>query len=114
MNTNVPVDFHVFDDDGQNDGGLSDSVFILNQSSSSQACLPPLTAPICRHRFGNAHTRDGRSVECAVFDDGGANLVRDPSVGIFIPDTLPQGGAACTGPASAPICRRWFGQCQAE
>ena len=114
VNTNVPVDFHVFDDDGQNDGGLSDSVFILNQSSSSQACLPPLTAPICRHRFGNAHTRDGRSVECAVFDDGGANLVRDPSVGIFIPDTLPQGGAACTGPASAPICRRWFGQCQAE
>jgi hypothetical protein len=117
VNTGVPVYFYVFDDQYQNNVGFSDAVYIIGQNSRMDACIPsdPSISPIglCSNRFGEGVTRDGRKVSCTVFDDGFANM-SGLSNSIFVPSPLPRAGAACTGPSSAPLCRRWFGNCQAK
>jgi hypothetical protein len=76
----VPVYFHVFDDGYQNNGGMSDAVYIY-QEPPLKACIPAASPPegTCRKWFGQGMTKDGRSVTCNIFDDGYANEVGPPT-----------------------------------
>lgn len=105
------VMFGVFDDGASNFAGISDAVYIRPQGNS--ACIPGDGAwGTCRRWFGLARTvPGGRSVACAVFDDGYANRSNHERA-TYVPRPIPADGRACI-PDGSPLgtCRRWFGQC---
>jgi hypothetical protein len=110
--TNVPVFFHVFDDGGNNDGGMSDSIFVLRPD---QACIPSNNGPgTCRKWFGHGITADQRDVLCDVFDDGSQNIEGPmnaiSNLGIQGQENL---DACIPDQTSTGLCRKWFGKCQA-
>lgn len=108
------VMFGVFDDGATNFTGPSDAVYIPPQGN--RACIPDNTATgACRRWFGLARTvPGGRSVACAVFDDGYANKSNYDRA-VYVPSPIPPDGRACV-PDNGPhgLCRRWFGQCVLE
>lgn len=108
--TNVPVYFHVFDDGNQNDGGMSDAVFMLRPKT---ACVPANNGT-CRKWFGQGITRDGRKVTCSLFDDGYTNLA-GPTDAIYSLGILNQPNLEACLPdgTTTGLCRKWFGRCNA-
>jgi hypothetical protein len=113
VNTNVPVNFEVFDDGYANIAGPSDAVFI--PKAGNQACIPDGTSTgTCRRWFGRGTANDGRHVSCIAFDDGFANPT-NLSDAIYIPHPIPGPGSACVpDPTPTGLCRRWFGRCVAQ
>ena len=108
--TNVPVYFHVFDDDYQNDGGSSDAVYVPQPAN---ACIPANNSTgTCRKWFGRGITQDGRNVTCDVFDDGYSNL-QGPTDAIYSLGILGQQNLDACMPdgTSTGLCRKWFGRC---
>jgi hypothetical protein len=119
--TGVPVYFHVFDDGYQNNGGMSDAVYI-HQVPPLNDCIPtdPNVLPhgICRKWFGQGVTQDGRNITCNIFDDGYTNEVGPTdaihSLGILDPDPNKSRLVACAPDGSdTGVCRKWFGKCAA-
>jgi hypothetical protein len=108
--TKVPVFFHVFDDGGQNDAGMSDAIFVLQPRT---ACVPANNGT-CRKWFGEGITQDGRKVTCSLFDDGYTNLA-GPTDAIYSLGILNQQNLDACLPdgTTTGLCRKWFGRCQA-
>lgn len=113
VNTNVAINFQVFDDGYANITGASDAVYI--PKAGNQACIPDGTSTgTCRRWFGRGTSNDGRHVSCIAFDDGYANPT-NPSDAIYIPHPIPGPGSACVpDPTATGVCRRWFGRCVAQ
>lgn len=106
------VYFNVFDDGYTNVAGPTDAIFI--SKTSGQACIPDgTTTGSCRKWFGRAVSNDGRTVACAVFDDGYANIT-GLSDAIFIPSPIPGPGQACVPNVGNGNCHRWFGRCNTQ
>jgi hypothetical protein len=115
VQSNVPVFFFTFDDGSTNKEGPSDAVYINAFSTGIEACLPAASgAGLCHKWFGEGFTSDGRSVTCAVFDDGDTNptflsdaiyvrSINKNTMNMCVPDSTSNG-----------ICRKWFGTCQAQ
>jgi hypothetical protein len=113
VNTNVPVNFSVFNDGYSNLVPPVDAVYIPR--AGNQACEPDATATgTCRRWFGRGLANDGRQVFCIAFDDGYANPT-NLSDAIYIPSPIPSPGEACVpDPTATGVCRRWWGRCVAR
>jgi hypothetical protein len=113
VNSNVPVNFAVFNDGYASQTQVSDAVYI--PKDGNQACIPDQTSTgTCRRWFGRGVANDGRKVSCIAFDDGYANPT-NMSDAIYIPHPIPGPGQACVpDPTATGLCRRWFGRCVAQ
>jgi hypothetical protein len=110
-----PVFFYTFDDGYTNKEGPSDAVYINALSSGIDACLPSSgNGPgLCHKWFGKGFTGDGRSVTCAVFDDGTANQTNQ-SDAVFVLAASRNDMKTCVPGNPLGICRKWFGTCVAQ
>ncbi|TKD13040.1 hypothetical protein [Polyangium fumosum] len=105
--SHTPVYFNVFNDGEADMAGPSDAVF---SPGRKQACVPGNgAAGICRRWFGEATLPDGRSVECKLFDDGGAQKTKFTEHAIY---NHGYGDVCFPDGSTHGLCRKWFGECR--